>query len=272
MDTVVGLLRATHPGPSLVVTALTATLAATAGRGAGGTAAVAAAVLAGQFSVGWGNDYCDRRRDAVAGRAGKPLVDGTLGAGTVLAAALVALLACTGLSLLSGWRAAAVHLTAVGAAWGYDLGLKATAASVVPYAVAFGLLPVFVTTGLEGAPLPPWWAVAGAALLGAGAHFANALPDLADDDRTGVRGLPQRAGHTRALALAVLLLGAGTVLVLTGPGLGPVTLAGLALGGTVTVGVGFAGRSGRERLAWSLTMLLAAVAVGALVASGAALV
>ena len=97
------------------------------------------------------------------------------------------------LSLLSGWRAAAVHLVAVLLAWGYDLGLKSTVWSVVPYTVSFGLLPAFVTLGLPGAPWPPWWATAAGALLGAGAHFANVLPDLDDDLATGVLGLPAPA-------------------------------------------------------------------------------
>jgi heme o synthase len=59
--------------------------------------------------------------------------------------------------------------------------------------------------------------VCGGALLGGGAHFANALPDLADDARTGVRGLPHRLGpNGSAIAAAVLLLGA-TGLLAFGP-------------------------------------------------------
>ena len=59
---VIPLLRACHLQPTLAVTAITATLAASAGRGAG-TLAVAVAVLAGQLSVGWSNDFVDRGRD-----------------------------------------------------------------------------------------------------------------------------------------------------------------------------------------------------------------
>ena len=49
--------------------------------------------------------------------------------------------------------------------------------------------------------------VAGA-LLGVGAHLVNALPDLADDEATGVRGLPHRLGPrwTPPVATAVLVL------------------------------------------------------------------
>jgi FtsH-binding integral membrane protein len=50
--------------------------------------------------------------------------------------------------------------------------------------------------------------VAAGALLGVGAHLLNALPDLADDAKTGVHGLPHRlgAGKLRWLAPLVLLV------------------------------------------------------------------
>jgi heme o synthase len=80
---------------------------------------------------------------------------------------------------------------------------------------------------LPGHPAPPAWLVAAGALLGGGAHFANVLPDLADDARTGVRGLPHRLGAGWSqLAAAVLLLGATLALVLGPPG--PPSWSGIA--------------------------------------------
>ncbi|MGH3680824.1 MAG: UbiA family prenyltransferase, partial [Natronosporangium sp.] len=50
-----------------------------------------------------------------------------------------------------------------------------------------------------------------------GAHFANVLPDLADDAATGVRGLPHRLGAIgSALAATGLLLAATAALVVGG--------------------------------------------------------
>ena len=46
------------------------------------------------------------------------------------------------------------HLVAVGWAWMYDTALKWTAASALPFAVSFGLVPVIVATMLSGHPLP----------------------------------------------------------------------------------------------------------------------
>jgi protoheme IX farnesyltransferase len=271
------LLAASHPEPALAVTAVTSALAASAGRPAWGVAAVAVAVAAGQLSVGWCNDYVDRERDAVSGRRDKPVGRGDLSPAVAIRAAYVALAAVPLLSLLSGWRATLVHCVAVGLAWAYDLGLKSTLLSVVPYAVAFGLLPVFVALGLPGAPWPPWWAPLAGALLGAGAHFANTLPDLADDLATGVRGLPHRLGEAGSgVASAVLLLAASIVLGFA-PGLprsaSSIALLTLALGAVVALVAAGAvlGRRPGSRAPFRTTLVVAFVDVALLIARGRAL-
>jgi 4-hydroxybenzoate polyprenyltransferase len=64
------LVRAGHPGPSLAISALIAVLAAQAARhGAGPVGLVVPAVVAGQFSIGWSNDFFDAGRDATAAAA-----------------------------------------------------------------------------------------------------------------------------------------------------------------------------------------------------------
>jgi 4-hydroxybenzoate polyprenyltransferase len=262
---VIGRVRACHPEPTVAVTAVATALAVATGRGAAGSLAVAAAVLAGQLSVGWSNDLIDRDRDRQRGRQGKPIVAGLVDPTTVRRAALIALTAAVPLSLLSGWRAAAVHLVAIAAAWAYNLRLKATVLSVVPYIVAFGLLPAFVTLGLPGAPWPPWWAVSAGALLGAGAHFANVVPDIADDLATGVRGLPQRLGRQASCRLAAVFLFAASLLLVFGPGsVGPVTGAGL---GVATVLSAIAGIRGSFRA----VLVVALLNVALLLARGSSL-
>jgi 4-hydroxybenzoate polyprenyltransferase len=129
---------------------------------------------------------------------------------------------CVALSLAAGWRSAAVHLVLlVGSAQAYNLGVKATAWSWLPYAVAFGSLPAVATLAGPDPVLPPWWAAAAGAALGVGAHVLNALPDLADDARTGVRGLPHRLGARRSRPLAAGLLVLASVVVVVGPGTPP---------------------------------------------------
>jgi len=206
-----GLVRASHPAPAVAVTAIGLGLAVVWGRSPAGIAAVGAAVLAGQLSVGWLNDYLDRDRDAASGRADKPIPNGAVGAKAVLVAYVVSAAAVVPLSFLSGLVPGLVHLLAVGSAWAYNTVLKGTVVSVLPYAVAFAAGPAFVVLGVPATP--PWWLLAAGALLGSGAHFANALPDLDSDLATGVRGLPQRLGPRYSwAATVVLLLAAAAVL------------------------------------------------------------
>ena len=117
------------------------------------------------------------------------------------------------LSLLCGLVAGLVHLGCVAAGWAYNMGLKATVWSWAPYAVAFGGLTVFVTLAGPTGTAPPAWIPLVAALLGVGAHLVNALPDLAEDEATGVRGLPHRLGAQRTRIAAVVVLGAASVVV-----------------------------------------------------------
>lgn len=202
------LLRSCHPEPTIAVTVFVTALSAASGQGAGGAVAAGSAVLAGQLSIGWCNDAVDAVRDTASGRRDKPLAGGALRPRTVAVAAVLALLLCVPLSLLSGVAAAAVHVTGVVAGgWAYNLVLKSTLLSPVPYAVGFASLPAFVTLGAPTPAWPAWWAVVTSALLGVGAHWVNALPDIADDLATGVRGLPQRLGPVacRRLTLVTLL-------------------------------------------------------------------
>ena len=98
-----------------MVTALAVALAVSTGRGGAGVLFVGAAVLAGQLSVGWHNDWLDAPRDSAAGRPDKTSRDGDISRRTVARCALTALAAAVPLSFASGWRAALAHLLAVAA-------------------------------------------------------------------------------------------------------------------------------------------------------------
>ncbi|MFD7123863.1 UbiA family prenyltransferase [Streptomyces anulatus] len=255
----VGLALACHPGPALAVTALGCALALGSGLGGPRSALVTAAVLTGQLSVGWCNDAYDARRDAEAGRRGKPAADGTVEARAVWAAAVVALALCVPLSLACGALAGMVHLAAVAAAWLYNLRLKATALSWLPYVAGFGALPAAVALSLPGGPWPRWWTVTAGALLGFAAHLADTLPDIAADRAAGIRGLPHRLG-TRGtrLLLPAPLLGATAVLAFGPPG--PVDAGGataLVLAGSAALAGPALGRR------WRKAALAGAVAVAA---------
>jgi heme o synthase len=238
------------------VTAFFSATALAAGVGAP-TAVLAAAGLVGQFSVGWANDYVDAPVDRAAGRADKPIPTGAVGQRLVGIAAGAALTADVPLSLSLGWRPGAAHLVAVGWAWMYDVSLKWTAASALPFAVSFGLVPVIVATMLPGHPLPKATIVAAAACLGVAAHFANTLPDVAADAQTGVRGLPQRLGPRVSTLVTVGLIGAASVLLVIATNAAPLAIAAAA----VDVGAAvFVATWTRDRTQ-AFRLLIAAVAV-----------
>lgn len=270
----VALVRASHAAPTLAVTAVVAALAVGSGHDASGTALVVLAVLTGQLSIGWCNDLVDHQRDAATGRRDKPLVSGAVSRRAVVLGAGGALALCVPLSFANGTAAGLAHLTGVAAGWAYNLGVKRTVLSWLPYAVAFGLLPAFVTLAMPGRPWPPLWAVAAGALLGTGAHAANVLPDIEDDLHSGVRGLPQRLGPFGARVLAAGALLAASVVLLLGPA-GPIGItgwAGLAVTGVLALAVVLPPRSGPDsRRPFAAALGLAGLDVALLLARGVAL-
>ncbi|MEY9846074.1 UbiA family prenyltransferase [Streptacidiphilus sp. MAP5-3] len=269
----VTLLLAAHPAPAFAVTGMATALAAALGRTTAGCVLVGTAVLTGQLCIGWSNDLIDMRRDIRAARRDKPLAVGSLARAQAAAAAFSAGLLCVPLSLACGLAAGAAHLTGVGAGLAYNAALKRTRWSWLPYALAFGLLPAFVTLGLPGHPWPPWWLVAAGALLGVGAHLTNVLPDIDADLAAGVRGLPQRLGHARSRALAVLALFAASVVLSVGPP-GPPGLPGwigLAAAGALSAAAALPrARHPDSRLPFLLTIALSALDLAFLLLRGAA--
>jgi 4-hydroxybenzoate polyprenyltransferase len=207
------LLRAAHLAPMLVVCALTTALSLVLGRGAGATVVVGLATLAGQLSIGWSNDAVDAARDRAAQREDKPVVAGQVDPRTLGTAAVASLALTFPLSwLASGPLGGSVHVLAVASGWAYNLWLRESVLSWLPYAVSFALLPAFVWLGLPGAPWPPPAVMVAAGLLGTAAHLANALPDREVDLATGAGGLVTRlAPRTARLLTALLVLAAVVV-------------------------------------------------------------
>ncbi|WP_153398136.1 UbiA family prenyltransferase [Ornithinicoccus halotolerans] len=211
-----GLLRACHPAPALLVTVIAGGLGVAAGAGPLRLAHVVAAVAAGQLVIGWSNDLIDHERDRLVDRTDKPLATGEIPVRAAVLALVLAVLATTALSLLLGAVPGLLHLgLVVGGGVAYNVWLKSTVWSWLPYAVAFGALPAVAWTA-AGAAGPPWWVLPAGALLGVAAHVLNVLPDLADDARTGVRGMPHRLSALHARQLAVGLLAVAVVVVVLG--------------------------------------------------------
>src|SRR4051794_11998817 len=194
LRTVPALARATHLEPAVAVTTVAVLLAVAAGVGPGRTVLLGAAVLAGQASIGWCNDWLDADRDRAGGRLDKPVVQGAVTPALLRSGTLAAVVVAVVLSLLLGLVPGLLLLVLVASGLAYDAGLKRTVLSPLPYLTGFGALPAGVVAAAPGTPAAPWWLVAAGASLGGAAHVANVAPDVADDLATGGRGLPHRAG------------------------------------------------------------------------------
>ncbi|RBY96100.1 ubiquinone biosynthesis protein UbiA [Blastococcus sp. TF02-8] len=268
------LALATHPGPAVAVTTVATLLALAAGTSGGRAVLVGLAVLAGQASIGWSNDWLDADRDRAVARADKPVVQGAVSPDLLRLLALVAAAAAVVLSLLVGLVPGLLLLLLVASGWAYNAGLKRTIWSGAGYVVGFGALPAGVVSAAPGGAGAPWWLVTAGAALGGAAHLANVAPDLEDDLATGVRGLPHRLGARLSAVVGATLLAAATLVLVLGPAGRPTSTGWAALGLAVPAAVvaGLAGRPAFRRWAFPAVMLLTVLDVVLLLAGGSGLV
>jgi len=278
LRTVVSLARSTHPGPAIAVTVVTVVLAIGAGLEPWRTVVLGVAMLAGQASVGLSNDWIDADRDRAVGRSDKPVALGLVSRSAARAAAFATAGLAIVLTVPLGWVAVVVHALFIISAWLYNVGLKRTALSVLPYIVSFGLLPLLVTVSASEPRFAAAWALGAGALLGVSAHFANVLPDLDDDASTGVRGLPHRIGLRVSGLVVALALVVASALVVFGAGLDLTDAVGIVrlVGFVVTLGLAvvcaaLALRGHATRLLFQLIIAAALIDVTLLALAGAAL-
>ena len=201
---IMGLLKASHFGPTMLVVTITCILSLTQ-FSIRESIFIAFAILLGQFVVGWSNDLIDFPRDKAAGRIKKPLVAGTITEEALRISLGIALPSALIVSLMSplGVSGTAIHFIGLLSATAYNFKLKSTLLSVVPYIVSFGALPWAVYTAAGATP--PTWIVLGFILFASAFHFLNVIKDLEADIDQKVMGLPQVLGRKKSIAIAVLL-------------------------------------------------------------------
>jgi 4-hydroxybenzoate polyprenyltransferase len=126
-----------------------------------------------------------------------------------LAIAVACGLIAVALALALSPLAAALAALGIGIGWVYDLAAKPTPFSVLPFALAFPLLPVWagVAAGYFPRSVPAVF-LAGAPVAAA-IHLADAIPDAESDAAAGSRTLAVAIGVDRArmVAAGALVLG-----------------------------------------------------------------
>lgn len=272
------LWGSTHPGPALVVTALSLALGIATGLDAARIALLVASVLCNQISVGLSNDAIDASRDRAVGRTDKPIAAGVVSVQLALGVAVGAVIASLALSAVLGFGMLAGQALMIAGAWAYNAGLKSSVFSLAPFLVSFGVFPSLATLSAPAPTLAPFWAAIAGAALGAAVHLTNVLPDLDDDRATGVRGFPHRIGPRASALLAVGGLFLGAAAVLLGPvggDLGRIAWPGwLFAAAVVVVAVATGVRAlvrPPDRTVFRLVMLAALLLAAQLVATGSAL-
>jgi 4-hydroxybenzoate polyprenyltransferase len=165
------------------------------------------AMTALQLGIGAVNDLVDAPRDA-GHKPGKPIPAGlvsrrTAGLGALGAFGLGLLLAVPGGPLVA---VLAVVVIAIGLA--YDLRLKGTAWSWLPFAFGIPILPVFGWVGATGGLVPMFAVLVPAAVAGGAAlAIANSLVDVDRDRAAGVTSVAVAIGEGTARVVRIVLLG-----------------------------------------------------------------
>ncbi len=191
--TFVSILAAAHIAPGLVVTGISFALSAQVSSFEH-SLFFALTVLSGQLMVGWSNDLLDMASDQKSNRIEKPLVSGAVKKHTLQVLLLGAFVLLFGFTFFGpiGIGAGFLHLSAVAGALIYNFKWKNSMLSFLPYAYAFGLLPL--TVYLSARQDIQYWMVIIGASFGVGSHFANVLKDWETEVESGNGGAPQKVG------------------------------------------------------------------------------
>jgi|TARA_B110000503_G_scaffold71036_1_gene110331 4-hydroxybenzoate polyprenyltransferase len=207
------LLIATHFGPTVLVVSITFFLALSQ-FSVIRAMQVALAIFAGQLVVGWSNEVIDYPLDRSANRIKKPLVSGEISINLLEKLIPLALVSATLLSYFGplGLLGTFLHLLGILSATLYNLKLKSTLLSPIPYLISFSGLPwaIYIAAGTT----PPPWLYIALALFSTSFHFLNVLKDLQGDLDQKVLGLPQRLGKNGSIFVASFLAVTGILVVL----------------------------------------------------------
>ena len=208
MQRVKGLLKASHFGPTLLVTAISFGFA-TYYWWEGPAYVIAFGVFTGQLVVGWSNDLYDFEDDLKHSRQNKPLVSGVI-TREFLQRCLRLMVPFSFIANLGGplgIQGGLVYMLGVACGVAYNFYFKFSFLSPLPFAIAFAALPSCIAISKD--ITPPTWMWAGGALFGMAAHFINVIKDMKADQISEIKGLPQLLGTRKSIVSAALLIALG---------------------------------------------------------------
>ena len=240
-------------------------MAVLAGADAGLALRIGAAMSLLQLGIGTLNDVVDAPADAGL-KPGKPIPAGLVDPVAARAAAVACFVAGTALAASAALVLVPLAVLVIGIGLAYDLRLKGTAWSWLPFAVGIPILPVFGWLGATGT-LPSAFVVLVPAAVAAGAALAigNSLVDVERDLAAGRSSVAATLGPRRAGAVASGLFGAvAAAAVLTAwlAGAAPVAMAGVLVTGIVVVVASVLARTaGPDRREWAWRIEAAASGV-----------
>ena len=217
-----------------------------------------------QLGIGTVNDVVDARFDAGL-KPGKPIPAGLVDAGAARLLGAGCFVAGTALAATVAPALALLAVVVAGIGFAYDLALKGTIWSWLPFAVGIPLLPVYGWLGARGG-LPAPFAVLVPVAVAAGAALAigNSLVDVERDVAAGRTSIAARLGRPRAarLTAVVFLLVAAVDMLSLGPwwsqASATVSVAGAAV--AVVAASWAIGRPARAEMAWRIEAVSMAVA------------
>ena len=202
------LLKASHFGPTLIVTTISWFFAAHYWW-EGPAFVIAFGVFTGQLVVGWSNDLYDYKDDLMHNRQNKPLVAGVISQSYLKRwlAFMVPFSFVANLLGPLGFKGGLVYMFGISMGVAYNFYFKFNLFSWLPYALAFAALPSCIAISKE--VTPPVWMWLGGALLGSAAHFINVIKDMDQDRASGIGGTPQRIGRRNSIVVAAVLIALG---------------------------------------------------------------
>jgi 4-hydroxybenzoate polyprenyltransferase len=185
--------------------------------------AMPSAVLAGrlvglmlpmQFTIGVVNDLADVADDSVT-KPYKPLVRGAVPRGVPLTLSVVFVAISLACAATFGWIVVLFTLAGFASGPSYDLGLRRTVLSLLPWWGGMLVVPLlgFAVAGRLDGRL--WPIVPLTFLIALSLHCANTYPDISGDRVTGKHGLPAVLGRRESFVVMLLAAMAAAVLAMT---------------------------------------------------------